>query len=436
MNLRGFLVLVGMAALSGLNTQTPLKTEVSVHDPSVSKEGKTYYCFYTGPGILVRTSPDLVHWSEPPTSIFKKPPEWALKIVPKADWFWAPDAKYFNGAWHLYYAISTFGSQVSVIGEATSPTLDPKRADYHWTDQGMVISSKRGDLYNAIDPSVLVDSDGSVKMAFGSWNKGIFLLNLDPKTGLAKSDAKPIGISQRGGPNAMEGPALFKKDGYYYLMMSWDLCCRGLNSTYSIHFGRSKKAEGPYTDVAGNSLLTGGGTVLLGTNDNVIGPGGQEVLRDGNTFYLVHHYYERKLNGFPMLNVRKLQWTPEGWPVAGLPLDQKTAGGAKPKLTKLVWKHYVNFGAPSSLIFCANGHLDDPKGTATWKVNGNVLTLKWPQPDGHTFVDTLMLNPDGLSYEGYNYGGVTIFGVASEGKKVTELAPAALASVPCPCELR
>ena len=437
MSVRGFLVALGITALTGTSAPPTLKPEVSVHDPTVAKEGQTYYCFYTGPGILVRTSKDLVNWTEPPSAVFKGPPEWALKHVPKADWFWAPDAKFFQGAWHLYYAISTFGSQVSVIGMATSPTLDPSRPDYKWTDRGLIVSSKRGDGYNAIDPSVVVDPDGSVSMAFGSWNKGIYLLHLDPKTGLAKAGANPTLIAQRGGPNAMEGPALFKKDGYYYLMMSWDLCCRGINSTYSIHFGRSKKVDGPYTDVAGTSLLSGGGTVLLGTHDNNIGPGGQEVLRDGNNFYLIHHYYEKKLNGFPMLSVRKLGWTPAGWPIAGLPVGQKSHGGAKAVLTKLAWRHFVNFGAPARLIFCANGHLDDPKSSATWKLNGNVITMRWPQNDGHTFVDTVVLNPDAQSYEGYNEGGVTLFGLPAEpAKKVSEEKVLPTASAVCPCELR
>lgn len=436
MTIRGLLLVLAAATLIG-RVPEPTRTEVSVHDPSVAKEGKTYYCFYTGPGVLVRTSKDRIHWTEPPRSVFPKIPQWALDIVPKADWFWAPDAKYFNGQWHLYYAVSTFGSQVSVIGVATSPTLDPSRSDYKWTDRGMVVSSKRGDLYNAIDPSVLVDSDGNVRMAFGSWNKGIYLLDLDRSTGLAKSGAKPVCLAQRGGPNAMEGPALFKRDGYYYLMMSWDLCCRGLNSTYSIHLGRSRKVEGPYTDVAGTSLLSGGGTVLLGTYDNVIGPGGQEVLQDGGDFYLIHHYYERKLNGFPMLNVRKIQWLSNGWPVVGLPLGEKSLGAAKTNLTKFPWRHIVNFGAPERLLFLPNGHLDDPKSPATYKVEGNILTMRWPQPNGHTFVDTVWLNPDGLSYEGYNEGGVTLFGLAEQPKRVSEGdANTLLAHTPCPCEIR
>ena len=43
-------------------------------------------------------------------------PAWARAEVPGATGIWAPDVSYFAGAYHLYYAVSTFGSQRSVIG--------------------------------------------------------------------------------------------------------------------------------------------------------------------------------------------------------------------------------------------------------------------------------------------------------------------------------
>jgi len=41
---------------------------------------------------------------------------------------------------------------------------------------------------------------------------------------------------------------MFVKNGYYYLFGSWDRCCRGVNSTYKLVVGRSKKVAGPYLD--------------------------------------------------------------------------------------------------------------------------------------------------------------------------------------------
>lgn len=58
---------------------------------------------------------------------------------------WAPDINYFDGQYVLYYSASTLSSQISVIGVATSPSMEPGT----WTDHGEVISSTTGDVYNA-----------------------------------------------------------------------------------------------------------------------------------------------------------------------------------------------------------------------------------------------------------------------------------------------
>ena len=71
----------------------------------------------------------------------------------------------------------------SAIGLATNPTLDPDDPAYHWADHGFVVRTQDGDGYNAIDPSVLHDSDGSLWLTFGSYWTGIKLTPLDPQTG-------------------------------------------------------------------------------------------------------------------------------------------------------------------------------------------------------------------------------------------------------------
>lgn len=58
---------------------------------------------------------------------------------------WAPDVNYYDGEYVLYYSASTISTQISVIGVATSPSMEPGT----WTDHGEVISSANGDVYNA-----------------------------------------------------------------------------------------------------------------------------------------------------------------------------------------------------------------------------------------------------------------------------------------------
>ena len=106
---------------------------IFVHDPTMAREGGTYYVFSTGDpagvigdgNIQIRTSVNLRSWTYAGT-VFATKPAWissALGAIPN---LWAPDISYFDGLWHLYYAGSSFGSNNSVIGLATTPTLDPR----------------------------------------------------------------------------------------------------------------------------------------------------------------------------------------------------------------------------------------------------------------------------------------------------------------------
>ena len=127
-----------------------------MHDPSIIKAGDTYYLFSTGRGIPIRRSRDLFHW-EQAGRVFDDNPEWFEREVPGSRSIWAPDIAHFNGAYHLYYSVSTFGSNRSCIGLATNRTLDPADPAYEWVDHGPVLRSDRRDDYNAIDPNVVLD---------------------------------------------------------------------------------------------------------------------------------------------------------------------------------------------------------------------------------------------------------------------------------------
>ena len=78
---------------------------------------------------------------------------------------WAPDISYFNGQFHVYYAGSTFGSNDSVIGLATTPSL----AKPAWADQGLVVQSTTSDDFNDIDPNVSFDQSCTPWLAYGSF---------------------------------------------------------------------------------------------------------------------------------------------------------------------------------------------------------------------------------------------------------------------------
>lgn len=150
-------------------------SKVMTHDPVLAKQGDTYYLFATGQGISVMSSKDRKNWKfEKP--VFDKAPQWAVEAIKGYHGHtWAPDIIYHHGLYHLFYSCSAFGKNTSAIGHATNPTLDPSSPDFKWTDHGKVIQSvPHRDMWNAIDPNVIIDENGTPWMSFGSFWDGIF----------------------------------------------------------------------------------------------------------------------------------------------------------------------------------------------------------------------------------------------------------------------
>lgn len=206
-------------------------------------------------------------------------PEWTLAY--DVQHLWAPDAVLIDGVVHVYYSASSFGSNRSAIGLTTSGTPEDLAS---WEDLGPVVTSRPSGDHNAIDPD-LVHVDGT-------W-----------------SLARRPGVEH----NPIEAPTIFFRDGWFYLLTSWDACCRGTDSTYRIAVGRAEEITGPYVDADGVRLDEGGGTVILASEGAQVGPGGQDVMEEDGRHYLVHHYYDGDAGGTIRMQVRQLGWR-DGWP--------------------------------------------------------------------------------------------------------------------------
>jgi glycosyl hydrolase family 43/concanavalin A-like lectin/glucanase superfamily protein len=298
------------------SAQEPILGSTGVHDPSTMiKSGSRYYVFSTGTGIASKSSADRVNWSTGP-SVFATPPAWTGAAVPGfTDNFWAPDVIFHNGQYYLYYSVSTFGSQVSAIGLATNPTLDPANPGYLWTDQGPVIQSTAGSTYNTIDPGVMVAADGRMWMAFGSFWTGIKMIELDPATGKRISPTSTVySLATHNPSTAIEAACLIQRSNYYYLFVNWDTCCSGLDSTYNIRIGRSTNVTGPYLDRNGVSMTANAGTLFLESSGRYIGPGHAGVMVEGETNWFTWHYYDGNNNGSARLGLSRLSWDTNGWP--------------------------------------------------------------------------------------------------------------------------
>jgi arabinan endo-1,5-alpha-L-arabinosidase len=290
------------------------------HDPTIVKEGSRYYLFTTGAGIPMACSDDLKAWKRC-GRVFETNPEWIT--IPGVKDLWAPDIKFHDGRFYLYYSASTFGSNRSAIGLATNKTLDSASPDYQWVDEGMVVESVRSNDYNAIDPNLTFDPEGKPWLAFGSFWTGIKMVALDPATLKPAADAEILAIAQRPEPpDSIEGAYIMRRGEYHYLFISHDLCCRGVMSTYNIKVGRAEKITGPYVDRDGTALTEGGGWQVLDGKQRWKGPGHNSVLEDGEKIYLVYHSYDAQNAGKPTLRIEELIWDADGWPIAPSQVDE------------------------------------------------------------------------------------------------------------------
>ena len=300
--------------------------QVSIHDPVMAREGDTYYLFSTGPGITFYSSKDLKNWRLR-GRVFPGDPAWAKQVAPSFNGhIWAPDIVQHDGRNFLYYSVSGFGKNTSAIGVTVNKTLDPDSPDYKWEDQGIVLRSvPNRDLWNAIDPAVLIDRDGTAWMSFGSFWSGLKLVKLAPSLTalaepqewwtLAKRERSYLIADTEPGSAEIEAPFLFRKGDYYYLFVSWGLCCRGQDSTYKIMVGRSTDVKGPYLDKEGRKLTEGGGSLVLEGNKAWPGLGHNSAYTFDGKDYFVFHAYETADHGLQKLKIAEISWDAQHWPV-------------------------------------------------------------------------------------------------------------------------
>lgn len=312
-------------SIAALVCATAHATQVGVHDPAMAKDGDRYYVFSTGPGITFYSSADMLHW-KPEGRIFPGEPAWARRAAPGFnDHIWAPDIQHHGGRWLLYYAVSGFGKNASGIGVTSNATLDPRAPDYRWQDQGMLLQSVPGrDMWNAIDPNVVEDAQGTGWMTFGSFWGGIKLVKLDDSWThvaepqewhtIARRERPAFTPDDKAGPAEIEGPFIFRKNDWYYLFVSWGLCCRGPQSTYHVMVGRSHQVTGPYLDREGRDMAQGGGSLVIAGDKDWQALGHNSAYTFDGKDWMVLHAYESADHYKQKLKILEMHWYADGWP--------------------------------------------------------------------------------------------------------------------------
>ncbi|MBN2861552.1 MAG: family 43 glycosylhydrolase [Bacteroidales bacterium] len=309
--------------------QNPNSNLYAGHDPVMIRQDNIYYLFTTGGGVA--SSTDMVNWKRE-YNVFDKTPEWLTQdIIPGykgGGRYWAPDIQYVNDTYYLYYSFSAFGKNTSVIGVAINKTLHPSDPDFTWIDHGPIIQSvPNRDMWNAIDANLIMDGNQGW-LAFGSFWGGIKMVKMAPDLlSIAKPEVwytlarQPRTFSLEDtnpGDGPIEAPFIFKRFQYFYLFVSVDYCCRGLNSDYKILVGRSMNVEGPYVDKEGKLMTQGGGTLVAQGNEHWAAVGHSAHYTIDEKTYVIMHGYDKYDNGRSKIIIREMKWDSAEWPIIDL----------------------------------------------------------------------------------------------------------------------
>ena len=346
----------------------------SVHDPAIFEENGKYYIF--GSHMESAASDDLRTWKSFSSGVNADNKLFSNLFDDKLEAFaftgknsdngysvWAPSVIYNKAMkkYVMYFCTSSTYKKSSlcyaVADKAEGPyefrkvildsgfdyktVKDTDFFDYH--DKAELKNYLGSDGYdnlkwpNCIDPDVFYDADGKMWIVYGSWSGGIFLLEIDEKTGLPvhpeedaanEVDAYYGKHLIGGGHNSMEGPCIRydSTNGYYYLFVSYgELQAKG---GYQIRLFRSKKVDGPYEDTEGQTLGTvvdhsKYGLKMMGNYTfpslafTYMAPGGQTAFtdEDGKMYVVYHQRFKNGTEGHEP-RVHQLFANADGWLVA------------------------------------------------------------------------------------------------------------------------
>lgn len=293
----------------------PSFSNVSVHDPSIVRDGDGYYI--VGTHLASARSNDLMSWTQvygdgvnsskdiyPKTgsnSITPIEAQIAKVLVSGSIGMWALDViQLKDGRYYQYYSLNGNGptlSPSSGIGVAVSDNID---GPFETIDMFIMTGAANGGKamyggadYNAggvhpncIDPAPFYDKNGKLWMVYGSWSGGIFILEMDEDTGLPIPYEQSAINRENDGygrmlvasyHQGMEGPyIIYSPDSdYYYLFLSFG----GLEADggYNIRVFRSRNPDGPYEDDRHTRLTQWDGNPSAGAAGY--------IDADGTTFY-------------------------------------------------------------------------------------------------------------------------------------------------------
>jgi len=272
-------------------------------DPDVIRIGTDYYMvassFNLVPGLPILHSKDLVNWEIIGHGLQRLPMEDHYNVVRHGKGVWAPSFNLHNGYIYIYYPDPDYGIFM----------IKAKNPHGPWSTPILVLKGK-----GMIDPSVLWDEDGKGYMAVG-WaasRAGVNSLLTIFKLNQAGSSVADAGTHVYDGHDldpTVEGPKLYRRNGYYYIF-----CPAGGVSTGWQLALRSKDIYGPYERKV---VMVQGGTNINGPHQ-----GAWIQTATGQDWFI--HFQDKGAYGRVTL-LEPLVWKND-WPVIGVDKDGDGCG--------------------------------------------------------------------------------------------------------------
>ena len=303
-------------------------------DPSICRKGEDYYLvnssFEYFPGIPLFHSRNLVQWKQIGHVLTRKT-QAVLDNCPASGGIWAPTIRYHEGRFYVSATNFSHGGNFfvwtdDIYGEWSEPV---------WVSQ------------KGIDPSLFFDVDGCVYFA-STYDlpdgQAIGQCRIDIKNGERLTETRIIW--EGSGGKYPEGPHMFRKNGWYYLMAAEG----GTEYGHMVTIARGKSPWGPFQSCPGNPILTHRDTMLH--HFQAVGHGDMIDTPDGDTWMVFHgiqttQYMLHHLGRETML--APVSWNDEGWPVVN---------GGKPVL-----KDMEAVRLPGECVhLLEKGELERPKG--------------------------------------------------------------------------
>jgi len=294
----------GTGELGGTGSVSAFSNPVykeSAPDPAIiSGDDGMFYVYATG-GVLLESN-DMAHWKRVDSN-------WRLNGAPNeaGGAKWAPDVVKIGNKYVLTYTIPTGTPEIPGGG-------NPKIAYAVGNSAGgpFVFKGKLNLPYAySIDSHIFVDDDGTPWMFWGGGAINVIKLTFDGNT------LKPTGSSKqlltRGGVGSsatIEGSWVIKRNGWYYLTYSqghYDI--KDGAPAYRVLVARSRTVNGNYTP--NNSMRP-----ILEGKSPILNPGHHSIITDStNTDWIVYHGYYNGERQVRSLNVDRLTYDAQGWPV-------------------------------------------------------------------------------------------------------------------------